>query len=627
MKYSILFLITFLYFNTASSQVVTLKGVVSDSLNEPLDYVTLIAKPFDVDMSMQFAATNSMGAYELELSKNMQYTISVSLLGFKAHDFKYTPLKDIEKNIEMVEDVTQLDPVTVIMELPISVKKDTIIYKIDQFVTGEERKLKDIIEKLPGVEVDNDGNITSQGKKVTHVLVEDKSFFGGNSKLAVENIPANSVNKIEFIDDYNEISFLKGMTRNDDMAMNVKLKENKKNFVFGDIEAGKGNKSFYKTHANLFYYHPELNVNFIGGLNNNGEKAFTSKDYENFIGGSSVVSNPSDFIAEKNTLSESIETNDVIKSESKIGALNFTRTISDKIDLSSYLIYSGSDSESRIETNNEYLLPDTNILENVVNKRSANNKLGLGKIKLKYTPNDLEQLSFDMLAKARNNLGLTSIISIIDFNEQNFEDIKDTDEAYVNGNLEWHKKLSNKNAFSADSSFEYDKNNAISNWNTNRAIAEGLIPFEPSDFYKLRLLREVKKKGLSGIFKYYWNINNFNLVHITFGNQYKDYQFLTDDSQLLSNGGVNNFSSNNFGNDLSFKLNDLYLGIYYNAQVGEFEFIQSIFLHNYAWSIDQSNLIKKNKWVLLPDVSIRRRSSSSGAFLRLDSNGSSLALR
>ncbi|MCM4173958.1 hypothetical protein DHD32_21030 [Arenibacter sp. TNZ] len=619
MKNNVILFIGLLCCFGANAQVVTLSGSVTDSLKTPLAYSTLIAKPADSDQSMQFTATNDQGKYTLELYKDLEYTISVSMLGFKTLDLAYTPLEDFEKNIVLIEDVTQLDAVTVVMELPISIKKDTIIYRTDKFVTGEERKLKDILEKLPGIEVDKDGTVTSQGKKVTHVLVENKSFFGGNSKLAVDNIPANAVHEVEIIDDYNEISFLKGMTQTDNMAMNIKLKKDKKNFVFGDIEAGKGNESFYKAHANLFYYHPELNINFIGGLNNNGEKTFTYKDYQNFMGGPSNVFNARD-VAERKTISDAIEVTDVTKSENKVGALNITKALNDKIDLSSYLIFSGSKNENLVETTNDYILPDNSFLENVTNMGSIHKKLGLGKVKLTYVPNTLEQWSLDIMAKGTDNTDGASILSTIGTEEQSFKSVDNSEDTYVNGNMEWHKKLSTKHAFSSSGNFEYDNSGSNIFWDTNRAISEGIVPLEPDDIYRLELLRQIQNRTASGIFKHYWNIDNFNLLHTTFGNQYRAYRFVTNDSQLLDDGTVNDFGSNGFGNDLNFRLNDLYAGIYYNARVGKFEFHQSLFLHNYSWSIDQANVIKKNKWALLPDVSIRRRSSSTGSFLRLDSS-------
>lgn len=608
-KISIIFIICFLYASSLKAQSTTLYGVVKDSLQQPLVFITLIAKPTDKSKTMKYVITDDKGRYKLELQKNISYIISVSGMGFKAYDFTYIPLENFEKNIELVDDINQLDEV--IIELPIVVKKDTIIYKTDKFTTGEERKLKDILKKLPGIEIDETGTITSNGKKVTHLLVENKSFFGGNSKLGIENIPANSVYKIEVIDDYNEISFLKGMTRNENMAMNIKLKEDKKNFVFGDVEAGKGNKNYYKAHANLFYYHPKLNINFIGGINNTGEKSFSYEDYKSIIGSPSSVFNINEFFTEKNTISQDIETTDVFKSKNKIGALNFTRTLNDKIDFSSYFIFLNSHNEDLKETNNQYLLPNSSYLEYVVNSGVRRKNLGIGKLNFKYTPNNKEEWSFKMLAKRTDNLDDKLILSIIGLDEKFIKSSTDIENYYVSGNLEWHKKISKKHAFSTSSNFIYDKKDSDAIWNTNRYILEGLISLQPAEVYRLKLLHQLQKKDFNGIFKHYWTINNFNILHTIIGNYYGSHQFYTKDSQLLEDQMTNDFEGYGFGNDLNFKLNDFYLGVYYNARVGKFEFAQSLFLHNYSWSINQSNFTEKNKWVLLPEFSLKIGSSSS----------------
>jgi hypothetical protein len=614
-KYSTI--LSFFFTFLVNAQTVTLQGIVSDSLKTPLVYATLLAKPTDSNETTPYAITDKDGIFALDLKKGITYSISVSSLGFKTYNFTHVADKDSAKNIELLEDITQLNEV--IIELPITVKKDTITYRIDKFITGEERKLKDVLKKLPGIEVDDDGVVTSRGKKVTHLLVENKSFFGGNSKLGVENIPANSIDEVEVIDDYNEISFLKGMTRTDNMAMNIKLKENKKNFVFGDIESGTGDNYHYKSHANLFYYHPKLNLNFIGGFNNIGARTLTSKDYQTFIGGPSSVFNSRDFYQEKNIISQDLETKDVLKSENKVAALNFTKTLQDKIELSSYLILSDNNNESKIETLNQYILTNLNYTENLSNNIINTQGLGIGKLNFKYTPNKFEEWSLNILAKRNNNLNNTSTLSIVDTTVISVKKDRNGKTDYSSINLEWHKKTSKKHAFSLNSNLLYTANDANALWNTNQPISEGLIPFTQQDIYMLRLLRNIKKTDFTSLFKYYYTTDKFNLLHITLGNQYKEHHFFTDDSQLLEDQTLNSFDNNGFGNDLNFKLNDFYLGLYYNFRTGKFEFQQSLFLHNYTWKINQTNSTNKNKWVLLPEFTISSGSSSSKGFLKFES--------
>ena len=118
-----------------------------------------------------------------------------------------------------------------------------------------------------------------------------------------------------------------------------------------------------------------------------------------------------------------------------------------------------------------------------------------------------------------------SVVSNIDNNEISIQKTHDSKNTYVSGNLEWHRKISTKHAFSSSFSFIDDKMNSEAFWDTNKPISEGLIPYEPQEFYMLNLLRQVQKKNLSGIFKHYWTTKNFDLIHVGLGNQYKEHHF------------------------------------------------------------------------------------------------------
>src|SRR5690606_11867889 len=157
-----------------------------------------------------------------------------------------------EKNFMLKPATNELDEVVINYKIPLIVKQDTLIYNVESFADGGERKLRDLLKNLPGVEVDREGNVTVQGQRVTRDLVEDKTFFTGDSKLAVNNIPSDAVNKVEILDNYSEIPFLKGLEDSDEMAMNIKLKEDKKKFMFGDVESGYsyGNEDRYLIHPN-----------------------------------------------------------------------------------------------------------------------------------------------------------------------------------------------------------------------------------------------------------------------------------------------------------------------------------------------------------------------------------------
>jgi len=595
MKKKTLIYILLLYNIAAFSQKKTLSGTVKDSLQNPLPYANVLAKSKDVSKNLQFAITDNEGYYKLSLEKGDTITISISYLGYKPISYDFVALKNTEKNFILQQSSEQLDEI--IIEMPVTVRGDTTTFKTDKFVNGTERKLKNVLKKLPGVEVDKSGTVTVQGKKITTMLVDGKKFFGGNSKLAVENIPADAIDKVKVIENYNEVAFLKGITDSDDMAMDIQLKEDKKRFVFGDVEIGKGNKEFYKTSANLFYYSPKTNINFIGNLNNIGEKTFTFKDYLSFSGGINAVFN-GNFNWRGGDFSQFLESRDVLTSKQKFSAINITKTTSSKLDLAGYVIFSSSDIENLIETQNEY----ASFTEEKTNTTQSDNLLGIGNLNLEYTPNNLEKWYVRTQVKRTNNNRNNNITSLVNTNTNSILSNRDLNSVYVNQNIEWHKRQSDKHTFSSVFNYVFDKNNQNAFWETQDDAFNGLIPITDQNVYLINQLRNNKKQNIDAIFKHYWEVNNSNHIYTTVGNKFLLENFSTDDYQTLDNGNINNFNTNGFGNNLDFKLNDLFLGVHYKFRTGLFTVKQGLFAHNYNWSINQTIATRKNKWVVLPDL-------------------------
>jgi|TARA_B110000114_G_C15088089_1_gene397146 hypothetical protein len=581
------------------SQEITLKGFVKDSLQNPLSYTNIIAKPKQQNKNLAFAITDEEGKYNLKLKKGVFYNISVSFMGYKTINFNITPTKNILKNFILKETSNQLDEI--IIELPVTVKEDTIIYNTKRFVTGEERKLKNVLKKLPGVEVDKNGNVTVQGKKVTKMLVDGKKFFGGGSKLAVDNIPADAVDKVVVLDNYNEVAFLKNLSDTDEMAMDIKLKEDKKRFAFGDIEAGKGNQNFHNTQANLFYYSPKTNINFIGNSNNVGNKTFTFEDYLSFSGGINAIFK-GNFNFRRNDFSQFLQSQDLVSNRQNFAALNIAKTTSNELDISGYAIFSNNKTGSFFETINEY----SSFIEDKEVKNNNKNIVGISRFSVEYSPNYNEEWYFQSFIKKNNNDKNNTISSEINTLE-NIINTNNEDEAwYFSQNIEWHKKQSQKHTFSSTINFIFDRNNPKTLWETNEPILQNLIPIDTSqNQFRLNQIEENKKNFLHTVFKDFWILNNNNHIYSTIGNIYQKEKFISRDTQILDDNSQNDFYLSGFNNTTTFMFNDFFLGLHYKFRKGIFTLKQGVYLHNYNWKVEQKNLITSNKWVPLPDFLLK----------------------
>ena len=386
------FLVVLCLIGTLSfSQTIKLEGIISDTKNIPLEMVNVMAVNQATKAMDSYAITNEKGKYSLDLKANTTYTVSVSFLGMQNAKVEIvTSNVNIKKNIVLEEGAVELDGVEIVREMPVSIKGDTIVYNADSFKSGTERKLEDVLKKLPGVEVNSDGEIEVEGKKVTKLMVEGKDFFDGDTKLGVKNIPADAIDKVQVLRNFNENSILKSVENNqDNVAMNIKLKSGKKNFWFGDLTAGIGVGMLdtrYLINPKLFYYSPKYSINLITNFNNIGELPLTIQDYMKLTGGFRGLASKggSSFNVSSNDLGISLMRNNRAKEiETQFGAANFSYNVNKAWTLSGFGIISSSVTELETISQTNILEPNSSEIQSTENKKElANQKSNLGMFKL-----------------------------------------------------------------------------------------------------------------------------------------------------------------------------------------------------------------------------------------------------
>ena len=599
--------IFFLLFSIVSlsyAQTKTLTGVVSDTLKIPLENANVIANPTGANQQLKFAIADNKGRYRLELEANSTYEITVSYIGYteeililEASSTKTT------HNFKLKNTGEELKEITIKHEFkPIEIKKDTMTFNVKSFANGNERKMKEVLEKLPGVEVDKKGNVTVQGKKVTQMLVEGKSFFGGGSKLAVENIPADALDKIEVIDNFNQVGFMKNVSDSDELAMNVKLKEDKKKFVFGDVEAGAevaGDTGYYLGHAGLFYYSPKANISYIGDSNNVGRSTFGFDDLMRFDGGFSS------FLAGRKSNTTlfglTLDNTDLVLNKSQFSAINFSLDTSSKLAISGYGIFSKALTATQSETRNKFLQNALISFENQSQRNRNQAILGLGNIKLDYSPSSKEKWYYNFQMQASNNVSANTINSVTNTNTTFFENKTKADNSNIKQYIEWHKSINDNHTATFVINHSLENNTPTNQWFTNQPFLSGLIPLQNDTNFKVEQIKNVKNNSIQAMFKHYWILDNFNHLYTVIGDNYDDANLNTSEKQLLSNGLINNFDTANFGNNTNYNLNDAYLGLEYKFKIGKLTTKPGLYAHWYQLKTTQfANQNALNKTLLQP---------------------------
>ena len=454
MKIFIYILFYFIGLQLGIAQI-NISGVVKDTLGSPLELANIILIDSESGSLETFAMSNENGYYKMSMKKNKTYKLQVSYIGMNTlSQSLQTNEVDIIKDF-VLKSNNQLDAVELTYEMPVVISGDTLVYDADSFSTGTERKLEDILENLPGVEVNDDGEIEVEGKVVSKVMVEGKDFFDGDSKIATKNIPSNAVDKVQILKNYAEVGQLSSVQNNqDNIAINIKLKKGKDRFWFGDVLLGGGSspdRSLHIFQPKLFYYSPEYSVNVIGDLNNLGEQAFSRRDYWNFSGGFkrpsgksgtniSLGNNNLSFLQLQNNRAKDINT--------KFGAINASFSPSKKIDYSTFLIFTSNETEIQQNNSTQFVgiqnqIPDENTETNTL----QNSDLGIGKFSLKFNPNVNNQVDYEILGRLtkekQDENYLSSVIGSIN-QDDNVETFS------INQNLNYYYTLNEKNIFALE---------------------------------------------------------------------------------------------------------------------------------------------------------------------------------
>jgi hypothetical protein len=605
--------------------------VVQDTLNQPLELANVVAINKSTNALEKYGVTDDQGRYKLELSSNTTYNLQVSYIGLKTLEEELTTGEaDINRDFVMKADNT-LDEVQIVYEMPVVVKGDTLIYNADSFNTGTERKLEDVLENLPGVEINEDGQVEVEGKVVSKIMVDGKDFFDGDSKLATKNIPSNAVSKVQVLRNYAEVGQLRGVQNNqDNVALNIKLKEGKENFWFGDVTAGGGaspDGELYLLQPKLFYYSPKYSINFIGDLNNTGEVALTRRDLRGFGGGfrSPSRSSGTDINLGDNSLNFLTSQGNALEIESKLGATNFSYSPNPGLDLSGFAIFNSSRVLSRESSFVQYTNEDLNIPDEATEQRSRERSdQGLVKLSASFQPNLSNQLDYDILGRLSKDSQDQFLNSSVVGNTLQFDEVMPFS---INQSLNYYYTLDEDNIFALEAQHLIRDEDPFYNailvndpeqdgaFDTT-AEALGLDTTLPT--YDLGQDRRIKSNQLDAKLDYFHILNQRSNLNFTLGTILSRQEFNSNIFQFLENGAIfeptPNFNDGLATNDTEYNFSDVYLGVHYRVKYGKFTLTPGFSLHTYGNKNTQfGETFEDNFFRILPDFETRIQFKKSEA--------------
>lgn len=269
-------------------------GTAVDSLGDGLPNATVsLYNPTD-SMVVAYTLTSLDGEFLLESNDSGFYWLQVNLSGFAPYRLEFNLSgKDTLINLGTfsMEEGNMLGTFDVVARhIPIMIKNDTIQYNADAFKTDKNAAVEDLFKKLPGIEVDQDGNIKANGENVTRILVNGEEFFGNDPKLISKNLGAGAVDKVEVFDKKSEKAEFTGVDDgNTEKTINIVTKKGMMDGYFGSITGGYGTDDRFLGKGNLNKFTDKSQFSLIALGNNTNESGFTVDDYINFMGGWSNI--------------------------------------------------------------------------------------------------------------------------------------------------------------------------------------------------------------------------------------------------------------------------------------------------------------------------------------------------
>lgn len=291
----ILFLVLAVFSLQAMAQnSIKFKGkIIEEKTKLPMEAVTVYVSVAKDSSLVDYTITDKSGNFAFDLKKNLNpIWLKISMTGFEDHKVS---LNSISENkdfgvISLKEQATMLGEIVVKAEAPpVRIKKDTLEFNAASFKVRPDSNVETLLKQLPGVEIDNEGKITVNGKEVNQILVNGKPFFDKDGKIALQNLPSDIINKVQISDTKTKKEELSGQAASgNNTSINLTIDEDKNKGFFGKFMGGYGTDDRYESSALVNYFKNKRKLSVLASSNNINSTGFSMDEiFDNMGGGRS----------------------------------------------------------------------------------------------------------------------------------------------------------------------------------------------------------------------------------------------------------------------------------------------------------------------------------------------------
>ena len=375
MKKSILMMLLLLVSIASFAQERLVSGAIIDrDTKDPIEQVTVQLLKTD-STYVTGAISNEKGLFHLNAPENGKYLLKITSVGYKPIVKRVVIEQD--KNLALGNVVVGADAimlkgaVVTAMAQKVTLKEDTFVYNSAAYRTPEGSVVEELVKRLPGAEVSDDGTIKINGKEVKKILVDGKEFMTGDTKTALKNLPTSIIDKIKAYDEKSDLSKVTGIDDGEEQTVldfNVKKGMNKG--LMSNIDLGIGNKDRYSARGMGGYFNNNNRFMLFGNANNTSDRGFGGGGPRRGFGGGNGLN------------------------ASKMLAANYNYEEKNKFKFNTSLRWNHSDGDVWSRRSSENFMGSSSSFSNSLNQNFSRSDSWNGNIRLEWMPDTMTNILF-----------------------------------------------------------------------------------------------------------------------------------------------------------------------------------------------------------------------------------------
>ena len=387
--YSLLLFLAFVYSANAQNNIV-IKGTVVDINSQlPLELATVYFTAVKDSTIIEYATTDKNGNFIINTKKyDKPVFLKVNYTGYQAYFEEQkglTESKDFGK-LYMLENANVLNEVIIKSEAPpITIKKDTLEFNAGSYKVRPDANVETLLKQLPGFDVDNTGKITVNGREVNQVLVNGKAFFDKDGAIAIKNLPADIIKKVQVSDFKTKKEELaKQESTSDYSSINITIDEKKNKGYFGKVLGGYGSDERYESSLMMNFFKNKQKISVLASSNNINSTGFSMDEvFDNMGGGRNAKGG-----------NQGASSGGKGITQSTLAGINYSDDWTKDLEFMSSYNFTNAVTKNESKSNQLSLLPTGNILTEADSKTRNENTGNKVNFELEYKINPTTQIVF-----------------------------------------------------------------------------------------------------------------------------------------------------------------------------------------------------------------------------------------